>query len=130
MNHLPHVDGFKNTQEVLQNFLETQIQTATDEDRPFWEATAERLNININDDPENVDYKTVIARVIYNPRNHKFLGYRVEDTDDVHVNVGDNPFEYASELFQRGYILVNAACYDFDGDGKPLTIVFRFAAYR
>lgn len=130
MKHLPHVDGFKNTQELLESFLEAQIQTATEEDRPFWEATAERLNININDDEENIDYKTVIARVIYDPCTHKFLGYRVEDTDDVHVDVGDNPFEYASELFQRGYILVNAACYDFEDDGKPLTTVFRFAAYR
>ena len=64
MKHLPHVDGFKNTQELLESFLETQIQTATQEDRPFWEAITERLNININDDEENVDYKTVIARVI------------------------------------------------------------------
>ena len=53
----------------------------------------------------------VIARLIYDPCTHKFLGYRVEDTDDVHVDVGNNPFDYASELFQRGYIFINAACY-------------------
>ena len=122
--------GFKSTQDLLARFLMSQIETATDEDRPFWEETAEKLGINTNDKGENTDYKTVIARVIYDSSTHEFLGYSVEDTDDIHADVGDDPFAYASELFGQGYILINAACYDFDDDEKPLTTVFRFAAYR
>lgn len=124
-----HVNGFKNTQELLASFVKAQYESASDENKPFWAQIADKNHININSDEEHVDLKTVVARVVYDPCTHKFLGYKVEDTDDVHINVGEDPFAYASKLFKKGYILVSAACYDYESDGKPLMIVFRFAAY-
>lgn len=119
--------GFKSIQELLADFLQSQYETAPQDQRSFWAQTADKVGIKLNEGNPYLSFKTVVARVVYDRQTHEFLGFRVEDTDNVHADVGDDPFAYASDLYGQGYIPVDASCFERDDEGKPLMFVFRFA---